>query len=29
MFVHLAEPVPSKVKMKKRPGLWNWNLKLK
>jgi len=29
MFVHLVEPVPAKVKMKKRPGLWNWDLKLK
>jgi putative protease len=29
MFVHLVEPVPAGVKMKKRPGLWNWNLKLK
>lgn len=29
MFVHLVEPVPSRIKMKKRPGLWNWNLKLK
>ena len=29
MFVHLVEPVPAKVKMKKRSGLWNWNLKLK
>ncbi len=29
MFVHLVEPVPAKVKMKKRAGLWNWNLKLK
>ena len=29
MFVHLVEPVPSKIKMKKRPGLWNWDLKLK
>lgn len=29
MFVNLIEPVPAKVKMKKRPGLWNWDLKLK
>ncbi len=25
MFVHLEEPVPKKVKLKKRPGLWNWD----
>jgi putative protease len=29
LFVNLIEPVPAKVKMKKRPGLWNWDLKLK
>jgi putative protease len=23
-FVHLLEPVPQKIVMKKRPGLWNW-----
>jgi putative protease len=28
MFVHLAEPLPKGVKLKKRPGLWNWNLDL-
>ena len=28
MFVHLIEPVPKGVKMKKRPGLWNWELGL-
>jgi putative protease len=25
-FVHLMEPVPKKVAMKKRPGLWNWDV---
>ena len=29
MFAHIIEPVPANVSMKKRPGLWNWNLKLK
>jgi len=28
MFVHLEESIPKDVKLKKRPGLWNWNLKL-
>jgi putative protease len=28
MFVHLVEPLPKGVKLKKRPGLWNWNLDL-
>jgi len=28
MFVHLNETVPKGVKMKKRPGLWNWRLNL-
>jgi hypothetical protein len=23
--VHLVEPVPSTVKRKERPGLWNWD----
>ncbi len=23
-FVHLLEPIPQKIAMKKRPGLWNW-----
>lgn len=27
-FVTLQEPVPRGVKMKNRPGLWNWHLKL-
>ncbi len=27
MFVHLEEPIPSKVKLKKRPGNWNWDLR--
>lgn len=26
MFVHLSEPVPETVQLKKRPGVWNWNL---
>ena len=25
LFVHLIEPVPKTIKLKKRPGLWNWN----
>jgi putative protease len=25
-FVHLVEPIPQKVAMKKRPGLWNWEV---
>jgi putative protease len=25
-FVHLMEPIPQKVAMKKRPGLWNWDV---
>jgi U32 family peptidase len=28
VFVSLQENVPRGVKMKQRPGLWNWNLKL-
>ena len=28
LFVHLVEPLPKGVKLKKRPGLWNWNLDL-
>ena len=28
LFVHLIEPLPVEVKLKKRPGLWNWNLGL-
>ncbi len=28
LFVHLIEPIPAEVKLKKRPGLWNWNLGL-
>ncbi len=29
MFVNLVESVPRNVKIKKRPGLWNWELGLK
>jgi putative protease len=29
LFVHLIEPVPKTMKLKKRPGLWNWNVALK
>ncbi|BBO92398.1 peptidase U32 family protein [Desulfosarcina ovata] len=29
MFVHLDEPVPPTVTLKKRPGLWNWSIGLK
>ncbi|MBW2603354.1 MAG: U32 family peptidase [Deltaproteobacteria bacterium] len=28
LFVHLLEPVPKDVPLKKRPGLWNWGLEL-
>ncbi|GMQ79977.1 MAG: peptidase U32 family protein [Thermodesulfobacteriota bacterium] len=28
LFVHLLEPIPKKVKLKRRPGLWNWDLEL-
>jgi putative protease len=28
MFVHLLEPIPKNVTLKKRPGLWNWELGL-
>ena len=28
LFVHLIEPIPKDVKLKKRPGLWNWELEL-
>ncbi len=27
-FVHLTEPIPDGVNLKKRPGLWNWDLGL-
>ncbi len=29
VFVHLSEPVPKKVSIKQRPGLWNWKLGLR
>ena len=29
MFIHIIEPLPSSVKLKKRPGLWNWDIGLK
>lgn len=29
LFVHLIEPVPPKVNLKKRPGFWNWELGLR
>jgi len=28
MFVHLYEPLPRQIKLKKRPGMWNWDLGL-
>ncbi|MBN1931758.1 MAG: U32 family peptidase [Desulfobacterales bacterium] len=28
LFVHIEEPMPRDVKMKKRPGMWNWELGL-
>jgi putative protease len=29
LFVHLSEPVPKTIKIKQRPGLWNWKLGLR
>jgi putative protease len=29
MFVHLVEPVPKDIPIKKRKGLWNWDIDLK
>lgn len=29
LFVSLSEPVPKGVHLKKRPGLWNWNVGLR
>jgi len=29
LFVNLFEPVPKKVKLKQRPGIWNWKHSLK
>ena len=28
LFIHLDEPIPKGVNLKKRPGLWNWDLGL-
>jgi len=28
LFIHLFEPKPKAIRMKKRPGLWNWELGL-
>jgi len=28
LFVHLIEPVPKGLEVKKRPGLWNWDINL-
>jgi putative protease len=28
LFVHLLEPIPKDVTLKKRPGLWNWEMGL-
>ena len=28
LFVDMEEPVPQGVRLKKRPGLWNWDLAL-
>ncbi|MBA4394001.1 MAG: peptidase U32 [Desulfobacca sp.] len=27
-FVHLTESIPASIRMKERPGIWNWNLGL-
>ncbi len=29
MFVHIREPLPAQVSVKKRQGLWNWDIGLK
>lgn len=29
LFIHLSEPIPPGIKIKKRPGLWNWDVKLR
>jgi putative protease len=29
LFIHLPEPVPPTVKIKKRPGKWNWDIGLR
>ena len=29
LFVHLEEQVPAGIEIKRRPGLWNWEMKLK
>ena len=29
VFVSLVEPIPKDVELKKRPGLWNWDIGLK
>ncbi len=28
LFVHLAEPLPDEINLKKRPGIWNWDIGL-
>jgi putative protease len=28
LFINIHENIPRSIKMKDRPGLWNWNLKL-
>jgi putative protease len=28
-FAHMEEPLPKTVKLKNRPGMWNWNIGLK
>ncbi len=27
-FIHIEEKIPEKIQLKKRPGKWNWDLKL-
>ena len=29
LFVHLIEPLPKTIRMKKREGVWNWKIKLR
>ena len=28
MFINFVEPVPKNISLKKRPGLWNWDIGL-
>jgi len=28
LFLHLHEPVPKDIRLKRRPGVWNWTIGL-